>query len=57
MAVRAPHVALRDLVQQCAPRGSIQHRPDSVDLIGPIAMIELEHDGVDLAAVNAWMRL
>src|SRR6185295_16651217 len=34
----------------------IEHGADGVNFRRAIAMIELEHDGVGLAAVNAWMR-
>jgi hypothetical protein len=56
MAVRAPHVALCDLIQQVFPGPSIQHRANIVDLLGAVTMVELEHDGVSLATVNARVR-
>jgi hypothetical protein len=55
MAVRAAHIAFRDLGQESRPAASADHRADRVDLLGPIAMIELKDGRICFPAVDAWM--
>ena len=57
MTVHAAHVALRDLGKHGRPPTSISDQVrDRIGLVGPVSMIELEHDDVIRAAVNTGMR-
>lgn len=56
MAIDAPNVALFDLSADALPSHPGNHPTHIPELIGGITVVELEHDGVPIAAVDAWMR-
>ncbi len=57
MAVHATHVAFRDLGEHGRPAAPTSDQVrDRIGLIGAVSMIELEHDEVIRAAVDAGMR-
>src|SRR3546814_12943117 len=51
MAVRADHLALLDLVDEAPQLVAVDHRAHVADLVSE--MVELQHHGVSLAAVDA----
>lgn len=55
MAVSAPNVALLDLGAHGSCRGGVDEAPDIVTLDRRIAVIELKHERVCFAAIDAGM--
>ncbi len=56
MTVHASHVALLDLLQYRDPNSSARKPANIANLVSRHAMVELEHDDVRLAAVDAGVR-
>jgi len=56
MTVHASHVAFLDLLQDRDPNSSAGKPANIANLVSWHSMVELEHDDVRLAAVDAWVR-
>ena len=54
VAVRAPDIALRQFRHYSTP-WAVAHHLRSISNLGAANMIELQHDGVSLAAIHAWV--
>src|SRR5438094_179507 len=55
VTIHTTHIALVDLGSHACPSLVHHHAADLGELLSAIAMVELEHDRICVAAVNAWM--
>jgi hypothetical protein len=56
MAVCAPNGTLCDLVENCIPSQAVpNHDRDILAFRGRVLVVEVEHDGVCLPTIDAWM--
>src|SRR5436309_1769863 len=55
VTIHTAHIAFVDLGSHACPSLVHHHAADLGELLSAIAMVELEHDRICVAAVNAWM--
>jgi hypothetical protein len=56
VAIRTPHVALRNFGQHLLDAKAARHHQADRHELAATNVIEVEHDGIGLAAVHAWVR-